>query len=294
MSIGIAFNDKISTPSDHVMLACHQRDQKLARLCKSLESIFHRDLTEEQYSVGLYCFKNHPEGLTTHYFVTDGGTYCFLVTSTVYNHRCASKMLNEFIELFVSNYKKKIPKCGAGDLSKPARSQFVAIFEKYEDVEGIDALMRSHQKLDEAKSVMSDNVSLLLENQDSVERVYSQSQDLNRDAALFKKNTKKLKYNLECRSRKVIRQFLLCHCSYRGVIENLIFIYVFFCYSGALFQALRFCYCWVLQWVWLTSYSPRRAKITYFMMYIQQHQKAALCFRFYLYILMYDIDLKFG
>ena len=137
-------------------------------------------------------------------------------------------MLNEFIELFVSNYKKKIPKCGAGDLSKPARSQFVAIFEKYEDVEGIDALMRSHQKLDEAKSVMSDNVSLLLENQDSVERVYSQSQDLNRDAALFKKNTKKLKYNLECRSRKVIRQFLLCHCSYRGVIENLIFICVFF------------------------------------------------------------------
>ena len=209
------------------MLACHQRDQKLARLCKSLESIFHRDLTEEQYSVGLYCFKNHPEGLTTHYFVTDGGTYCFLVTSTVYNHRCASKMLNEFIELFVSNYKKKIPKCGAGDLSKPARSQFVAIFEKYEDVEGIDALMRSHQKLDEAKSVMSDNVSLLLENQDSVERVYSQSQDLNRDAALFKKNTKKLKYNLECRSRKVISQFFYAIAHIVGS-SRISFLFMFF------------------------------------------------------------------
>lgn len=206
MSIGIAFDSNRSDPIDHIMFASHLRDQKFSRVAQSIESIFLLDLSDERYNVEMYSFTDHRDGFTSHYFITNKGIYCYLITLPSYNHRCASKLLNEFTALFVSNFKKKFPKCKEGELSKPARPQFVAIFEKYEDVEGIDALLRSHQKLEEAKSVMSDNVSLLLDNQESLERVYNQSQDLNRDAAMFKKNTKKLKYNLACRSRKVSRR----------------------------------------------------------------------------------------
>mmetsp|Transcript_11370 Transcript_11370/g.18497 ORF Transcript_11370/g.18497 Transcript_11370/m.18497 type:complete len:247 (+) Transcript_11370:58-798(+) len=201
MAVGVAFDDN-KKAGDHVMLACHQRDQKLSKIVKSLESIFHHNLKNESYSVESYSFQDHQEGFTSHYFITDGGVYCFLVTLSSYSHRCANKLLTEFIELFISNYKKKIAKCKHDALTKAATSQFVDIFEKYEDVESIDALLRADQKLNDAKTAMSDNVSLLLENQDNLERVYHKSQDLNRDAAMFKKNTKKLKYNMLCRSRK--------------------------------------------------------------------------------------------
>jgi hypothetical protein len=203
MSTGIAFDPGCTAPIDHVLLASYTRDQKLSKLFKSLEFVFYNDLADEKYNVGLYSFSDHYEGYTSHYFITEKGHFAYLITTSEYNHRCASKLLNEFIELFQSNFKKKIAKCKDGELSKPARPLFVELIEKYEDVEGIDALLRSHQKLEDAKSVMSDNVSLLLDNQDSAERVYNQSQELNKDAAMFKKNTKKLKYNLECRSRKV-------------------------------------------------------------------------------------------
>ena len=203
MSTGIAFDPAQSFPIHHIMLASYIRDKKYSKLAKALESAYYTELEQERYNIELYSYTDHHEGFTSHTYVTKQGYFIFLLTKNSYNRRCASKMLTEFIGIFLSQFKNKISRCGEGELTKPARQLFFDLFEKYEDVEGIDALLRSQQKAETAKNMMADNVSLLLENQETAERVLHQSEDLNREAAVFKKNTKKLKYSLACRSKKV-------------------------------------------------------------------------------------------
>ena len=171
MSTGITADRVSQRPTNRLLLAYFLRDPELSSLAKSLELLFFNNLDDEKCGIGLYSFFDHYEGYTAHHFIDQQGHFVFLLTKKQYSHRCANKCLIEFLDIFLTTFKKKIissvskKKCKEGELSKMARPIFVDIMDKYEDVEGVDALMRSQQKVEDAKSVMTDNVSLLLENQ---------------------------------------------------------------------------------------------------------------------------------
>ena len=205
ISTGIAFESESDVPNPRV-LASYIAIPRLSKLITALEHVFINNCKRDKSYVEMYSFEEGSNGYTSHYFINEDGLFAFSVTTVDYVHRCANRFLEEALESFLKNFKKKLKNkrnLKEFDLSNDTQPLFASLVEKYEDVEGIDALCEAEQKVDKTKSVMSDNISLLLENQDCAERVLQQSEDLNRDAAVFKRNTNKLKFKMLCRSRKV-------------------------------------------------------------------------------------------
>lgn len=135
--------------------------------------------------------------------IDEKDNFFFAIFVEDYPPRVAFKMIQELKTVFTSNFKNNISSAKENELSKNAKKIFISLVNKYKDVSGVDAIIKSQMKAESVKDTLSETISVLLENQESADRVMKLAENVNQEAAIFKKNSKKLKDRLRCAVYKV-------------------------------------------------------------------------------------------
>jgi hypothetical protein len=143
-----------------------------------------------------------------HYLVNDDGLFSFVICLSSYPSRLAFKMIDEYTPLFIQNLSTQIEGARENALSSQAKSLMTSVVKKYEDVGGVDAIERAKEKLNNVKGVMSENITVMLENQEAAEHVMSMAEEMNTEAMVFKRGTKKLRNKLRCKAYKVCMHYV--------------------------------------------------------------------------------------
>merc|ERR1712043_36881 len=75
--------------------------------------------------------------------------------------------------------------------------------DKYSDLNKVDKAAALNSKVNEVKSQMSDNISSILKNTEKAETIQAKSEQLNEQAAVFKKRSTDLKKQMKCKNLKM-------------------------------------------------------------------------------------------
>jgi hypothetical protein len=170
---------------------------------KSAQYLFLSSCNNDNFEIGVETSHNH-DGFISHFVIDENEYFFYIIVISTYPSRVAFKLISELKSVFISNFKNQMNKAKENELSKNSKKIFSALVTKYQDVEGIDAIIQSLQKVESIKGTLSDTINVMLENQETADSIMMRAEEINQDAAMFKKNTKKLKDRLRCKVYKVI------------------------------------------------------------------------------------------
>jgi hypothetical protein len=112
-----------------------------------------------------------------------------MITNLDYPHRVAYMCVKE-LELH----------CRINSIEK---NTFLLCYDKYNNLEKIDALTKVSNKVNNVKEMMHDNIAKSLENVEQLEVIYVKADDLMQSAGVFRDNTRKLKNKMWWKNMKM-------------------------------------------------------------------------------------------
>mmetsp|Transcript_18270 Transcript_18270/g.30466 ORF Transcript_18270/g.30466 Transcript_18270/m.30466 type:complete len:260 (-) Transcript_18270:300-1079(-) len=125
-----------------------------------------------------------------------------MICTTEYPRRCADLCLHELQSVFRATAGRKSLTCKDEGLSGYCKSHMSKICEKYDEIEQVDALARTNNKVENLKLAMQQNIEISLQNTVKMEDVQNRANDLSMQANVFKKKGKQLKNNLKWQNIK--------------------------------------------------------------------------------------------
>jgi len=126
-----------------------------------------------------------------------------VITGLKYPSRVAIQMLIELHSQFVAKFGVQLQFATKSSLSKKAKPLLSSLCQQYDDATKVDKATTLLGKVEEVKSSMQDNIAALLANTEKTESIAQQSEQLNEQAAVFKKRSQDLKKQMRCKNLKV-------------------------------------------------------------------------------------------
>lgn len=137
-------------------------------------------------------------------FGVDPDKICLaVVTGQKYPTRVAISMLTELYNQFSDQYGLLAKSATANSLTKKCKSMLSSICKKYGDLSKVDKTSALMNKIDAVKGTMQDNIANMIKNTKSADHIAQQSDQLNEQAAVFKKKSKDLKKQMRCKNLKM-------------------------------------------------------------------------------------------
>lgn len=133
----------------------------------------------------------------------DFDIFCYCILTSKYPLRLGLRFIDELAPIYERKFRNKIQSAKENDLVKPGKEMLQIICAKYDDVTKVDSLYKAQTKLDEVKNTMSESITVMIENTESVESIYTLAKDINEEAQIFKRNSSKLRNQMRCRVYKV-------------------------------------------------------------------------------------------
>lgn len=116
-----------------------------------------------------------------------------VITGQRYPSRIAHKLIIEIHDDFLSKYHTMIPTIKPNGLTKRSKSMLYSVCKKYEDFKNVDKAKALIEKVDGVKGQMAQNIQGMLDNTAKAQDIADESDRLNEEAQVFKKNTTELK-----------------------------------------------------------------------------------------------------
>ena len=126
-----------------------------------------------------------------------------VITGLGYPSRVAITMLSETYTDFMGKYGADAMSAKENALNRKAKTMLSSVCTKYEDSTSIDKAQSVLSKVDGVKAQMQDNIAGMLKNTEKAESLADKSDQLNEQAAVFKKNSKDLKRQMKCKNLKM-------------------------------------------------------------------------------------------
>jgi hypothetical protein len=145
----------------------------------------------------------------------DFDLFCYCIFTFKYPLRLGLRFIDELAPIYESKFRNKIQTAKENDLVKSSKEMLQIICAKYDDVTKVDSLYKAHTKLNEVKNTMSESITVMIENTESVESIYTLAKDMNEEAQIFKRNSSKLKNQMRCRVYKVSHTSIACNCDFQ-------------------------------------------------------------------------------
>ena len=128
---------------------------------------------------------------------------CAVVTGLGYPSRTAIAMLTELHNEVVNKFGDELNSAKENALNKRAKTIMSNTCKKYEDSANVDKAQAVLGKVEGVKAQMQDNIAGMLKNTEKAESLAEQSDQLNEQAAVFKKNSTDLKKQMRCKNTKM-------------------------------------------------------------------------------------------
>lgn len=112
-------------------------------------------------------------------------------------------MLTDLYKEFSQKFGSQVKTAETNSLSKKAKTTLKAAADKYSDLNKVDKAAALTAKVDEVKVQMSDNIAQILKNTEKAESIQEKSEQLNEQAAVFKKRSTDLKKQMKCKNLKM-------------------------------------------------------------------------------------------
>jgi len=116
-----------------------------------------------------------------------------VIVGLKYPSRVATQLLVDLYSQFSQKFGLQAKSATTNSLSKKAKSMFKSTCQKYADPGKADKTSDLIDKVDQVKSTMSDNISVMLKNTESADALAQQSEQLSESATVFKKKSTDLK-----------------------------------------------------------------------------------------------------
>lgn len=126
-----------------------------------------------------------------------------VVTGLKYPTRVAISMLTELYGQFAEQFGSQASSATANSLTKKCKPMLSAICKKFDDLNSVDKASALLAKVDAVKGTMQGNIAAMLQNTEKAEAIAQQSDQLNEQAAVFKKKSKDLKKQMRCKNLKM-------------------------------------------------------------------------------------------
>jgi len=137
------------------------------------------------------------------YGADNEGICMAVITGLNYPSRVAIAMLTELYKEFKPKFGAAAKTAQTNTLSKKAKDMMKKSADKYSDLNKVDKAAALNSKVNEVKSQMSDNISSILKNTEKAETIQAKSEQLNEQAAVFKKRSTDLKKQMKCKNLKM-------------------------------------------------------------------------------------------
>lgn len=128
---------------------------------------------------------------------------CAVVTGLGYPSRTAIAMLTELYDETDKKFGDQLMSAKENSLNKRSKTIMTNTCKKYEDSANVDKAQAVLGKVEGVKAQMQDNIAGMLKNTEKAESLAEQSDQLNEQAAVFKKNSTDLKKQMKCKNMKM-------------------------------------------------------------------------------------------
>mmetsp|Transcript_11792 Transcript_11792/g.16518 ORF Transcript_11792/g.16518 Transcript_11792/m.16518 type:complete len:259 (-) Transcript_11792:135-911(-) len=126
-----------------------------------------------------------------------------VITGLSYPSRVGIAMLTELYKEFKPKFGGAAKTAATNTLSKKSKDMLKKSADKYSDLNKVDKAAALNAKVDEVKSQMGDNIAGILKNTEKAETIQAKSEQLNEQAAVFKKRSTDLKKQMKCKNLKM-------------------------------------------------------------------------------------------
>jgi hypothetical protein len=127
------------------------------------------------------------------------GIIYVLICTPTYKANCAYQCLEELQRQFSLQVGDKATSAGTEQYSGLCRNMMTILCNKYNDLRNVDKLAAVAKKVENVKIVMQENVDQALQNCVKLESIEKQSEELQREAGVFKKTAGDLKNKMRCK-----------------------------------------------------------------------------------------------
>lgn len=127
-----------------------------------------------------------------------------LICKSDYPQRQAHACLNELQIQFTSKAGEKAQTAKDNSLTKLCVTILKKIAEKYDDLASVDKTHAVLQKVDAVKLKMQENIDVAIQNCVKLESIEKQSEDLQQQAGIFKRNAVELKKKMWWKNTKMM------------------------------------------------------------------------------------------
>jgi len=115
----------------------------------------------------------------------------------------AIQMLQELYKEFMAQYGKAAKTAAKDSLTKKAKSVLSDVCKKYGDPSKVDKTSKILGQVDAVKGQMQSNIANMLKNTEKAEHMADTADQLNEQAAVFKKNSTDLKKQMRWKNLKM-------------------------------------------------------------------------------------------
>lgn len=126
-----------------------------------------------------------------------------VITGLQYPSRVAIQMLTELYGQFSEQFGLQAKSATTNSLTKKSKPLLSSCCKKYDDLSNVDKASSLIGKVDAVKVQMQDNISAMLKNTEQAESLAERSDQLNEQAAVFKKKSGDLKKQMRCKNLKM-------------------------------------------------------------------------------------------
>eukprot|EP00741_Cyanophora_paradoxa_P005299 tig00000870_g5138.t1 len=137
-----------------------------------------------------------------HYTADDSCAY-FVSAASNYPSRTAFQMLNKFSKDFKELCGPQIAASAEDGLSKRAKGLLVETCKKFDDLNAVDKISQVSNQVDQVKQVMSNNIQIMLQNQDSLENLNDTTEMLTKESKAFQKKATAVKRSMCLKNAKM-------------------------------------------------------------------------------------------
>mmetsp|Transcript_43852 Transcript_43852/g.71315 ORF Transcript_43852/g.71315 Transcript_43852/m.71315 type:complete len:229 (+) Transcript_43852:177-863(+) len=137
------------------------------------------------------------------HFTSDSSFVYFVGTSQSYPSRSAFQLLNTFSKTFKETYGHLMQTAIEDGLSKKAKLDMKNFATKYDDLQNVDKIASVSKQVDQVKTVMNDNIQIMLQNQQSLENLNETTDMLTKESKAFQKKATTVKRSMWCKNLKM-------------------------------------------------------------------------------------------
>mmetsp|Transcript_7501 Transcript_7501/g.12837 ORF Transcript_7501/g.12837 Transcript_7501/m.12837 type:complete len:224 (-) Transcript_7501:111-782(-) len=137
------------------------------------------------------------------HYISDQTCAFFVSCAVNYPARTAFQFLQQLKTQFSQACGPSIQTAQEGTLTKNARQLMKDLCTKFDDVRNVDKIASVSDQVNKVKEVMSDNIQIMLQNQDQLEHLNESTEMLERESKAFQKKATTVKRTMWCKNLKM-------------------------------------------------------------------------------------------